>query len=592
MCLESIWRIMKKDLKTSIYLLIFLFGGAACSMGCAQATGDATETDEVADSVSFSNIQRQQLINSSKGFIPPFDFALSFAGNFGEIRSNHFHGGLDFKTGGSIGKPVRALGDGYISRIRVTSGSGYMLDVIYHNGYGTINRHLSGFAGSIAQRVEDLQYKNESWEVDIKPQSNEYPVKAGQVIAYSGNTGYSLGPHLHLDMFETKTGDFIDPMPFFTNYIKDTKAPHASGLMFFPQPGKGVVNGKQTRQVYPIGLHKPVTAWGLIGVGLRAYDYMDGVGNHYGVRSVILEVDGKEVFRSLTDRFALSETRMINSWTYGQYMKSFIDPGNNLRMLHALNGNRGLIDINEERPYHFVYTLADAMGNTSKLSFTIEGKHTEIRPVEHHEKYVFHWDRVNYFQEPGFELIVPRGMLYDDLWLDYSVHMDSSAIAYTYQLGDRRVPFNSSCVLRIGLRRHPVADITKYYIAGVNPRGGKYSVGGAYKDGFMETRIKELGSYTVAVDTVPPVITPINPKFWARNRRVVFRIRDRETGIRSYLGKIDGKYALFGIPNAINGSIVYVIDTKRVERGKKHVVEMEATDDCGNTSVSRTEFVW
>ena len=169
-------------------------------------------------------------------------------------------------------------------------------------------------------------------------------------------------------------------------------------------------------------------------------------------------------------------------------------------------------------------------------------------------------------------------MLYDDLWLDYSVRMDSSAIAYTYQLGDRRVPLNSSCVLRIGLRHHPVADITKYYIAGVNPQGGKYSVGGTYKDGFMETRIRELGSYTVAVDTVPPVITPINSKFWARSRRIVFRIRDRETGIRSYLGKIDGKYALFGIPNAINGSIVYVIDTKRVERGKKHVTSLDMPD--------------
>ncbi len=583
---------MKKDLKASIYLFLFLFGGAACSVGCAQSTGDTTESEETVDSASLSNIQGKQVNNRNKEFIPPFDFPLAFAGNFGEIRSNHFHGGLDFKTGGTIGKPVRALADGYISRIRVTSGSGYMLDVIYYNGYGTINRHLSAFVGEIAKRVEDLQYKSESWEIDIKLQSNEYPVRAGQIIAYSGNTGYSIGPHLHLDMFETKTGDFIDPMPFFVDYVKDTKPPHASGLMFFPQPGKGVVNGRQTKQVYPVNFRQPVTAWGLMGVGIRAYDYMDGVGNHYGVRTVILEVDGKEVFRSITDRFAQSETRMINSWTYGQYMKSFIDPGNTLRMLHASNGNRGLIDINEERPYHFVYTLSDAMGNTSKLSFTVEGKRSEIRSVEHREKYLFHWDRVNYLQEPGFELIVSRGMLYEDLWLNYAVRMDSSAIAYTYQLSDRRIPLNSSCVLRIGLRHHPVVDTTKYYVAGVNPRGGKYSVGGTYKDGFMETRIKELGSYTIAVDTFPPVITPINPRLWGRNGRVVFRIRDRETGIRSYLGKVDGKYALFGIPNAINGSIVYVIDSGRVERGKKHVVEMEATDQCGNTSVSRTEFVW
>ena len=153
-------------------------------------------------------------------FVPPFDFPLTLSGNFGEIRSNHFHGGLDFKTGGVIGKPVRALADGYISRIRVTNGSGYVLDVCYHNGYSTINRHLSGFVSPIAERVEKLQYEEESWEVEIVPEPGEYPVKGGQQIAWSGNTGYSFGPHLHLDVFETESGDYIDPMPFFQSKIR------------------------------------------------------------------------------------------------------------------------------------------------------------------------------------------------------------------------------------------------------------------------------------------------------------------------------------------------------------------------------------
>ena len=534
----------------------------------------------------------QETDTDKPSFIPPFDFPITFSGNFGEIRANHFHGGLDFKTGGTIGKPVRALADGYISRIRVTHGSGYVLDVAYDNGYSTINRHLSAFVGDVARRVEDLQYEKESWEVEITPEPDEYPVKAGQIIALSGNTGYSFGPHLHLDMIETATDEYIDPLPFFMNKVKDKTAPRAEGIMLFPQPGKGVVEGKQTRRAFPAHPTKPITAWGLIGAGIRAYDYMDGVQNKYGVKTVILEVDGEEVFRSTIDRFAYEENRYINSWTHGQYMKSFIEPGNRLRMLQASNGNRGLVEINEERPYRFVYTLSDALGNTSKVRFTVQGQKTTIAPVEHREKYALKWDKVNYLQEPGLELVIPKGMLYDDVLLNYSVRADSGDIAFTYQLNDTRIPMHNACDLRIGLRRRPVEDMAKYYVAGVTARGGKYRIGGKYEDGVMKVRIRDLGTYTVAVDTVPPVITPVNQAQWGRTGKIIFKAKDKETGINTYRGTIDGKYALFGKPNSISGNLVCELDPKHVEKGGKHVVEMTVTDGCGNRTTEQFDFVW
>ena len=555
-------------MKYSIFFSLLFFIGSVQS-GYAQETG----TDK-------------------PSFIPPFDFPITFSGNFGEIRANHFHGGLDFKTGGTIGKPVRALADGYISRIRVTHGSGYVLDVAYDNGYSTINRHLSAFVGDVARRVEDLQYEKESWEVEITPEPDEYPVKAGQIIALSGNTGYSFGPHLHLDMIETATDEYIDPLPFFMNKVKDKTAPRAEGIMLFPQPGKGVVEGKQTRRAFPAHPTKPITAWGLIGAGIRAYDYMDGVQNKYGVKTVILEVDGEEVFRSTVDRFAYEENRYINSWTHGQYMKSFIEPGNRLRMLQASNGNRGLVDINEERPYRFVYTLSDALGNTSKVCFTVQGQKTTIAPVEHREKYALKWDKVNYLQEPGLELVIPKGMLYDDVLLNYSVRADSGDIAFTYQLNDTRIPMHNACDLRIGLRRRPVEDVTKYYVAGVTARGGKYRIGGKYEDGVMKVRIRDLGTYTVAVDTVPPVITPVNQAQWGRTGKIIFKAKDKETGINTYRGTIDGKYALFGKPNSISGNLVCELDPKYVEKGGKHVVEMTVTDGCGNRTTEQFDFVW
>lgn len=522
-------------------------------------------------------------------FVPPFDFPLTLSGNFGEIRSNHFHGGLDFKTQGVTGKPVRALADGYISRIRVTNGSGHVLDVTYDNGYSTINRHLSAFVQPIAGRVEKLQYEQESWEVEIVPEPGEYPVKPGQIIALSGNTGYSFGPHLHLDVFETETGDYVDPMPFFKSKIKDKTAPRAEGIMLFPQAGSGVVAGSERPQSFPPNAVKPVEAWGIIGAGIKAYDYMDGVHNRYGVHTVILSVDGTEVFRSTVDRFSQDENRMINSWTHGQYMKSFIDPGNTLRLLKASNGNRGLVDISEERDYQFQYVLKDYFGNTSRYCFVVRGKKQPIRPLQHREKYFFAWDRTNYLQEPGMTLVVPKGMLYDDVPLNYSMRADSGAIAFTYQLHDKTVPLHSGCELHIGLRRKPVEDMTKYYVARVTARG-KYSAGGRYEDGFMKTSIRELGTYTVAIDTVPPVIIPLNKNLWVRNGKVTFRLKDGQTGIRSYRGTIDGKYALFGRPNLTKSVWECKLDPKRVGKGGKHTVEMTVTDQCGNVTVRRETF--
>lgn len=525
-------------------------------------------------------------------FVPPFDFPLTLSGNFGEIRSNHFHGGLDFKTGGVVNKPVRALADGYISGIRVTNGSGYVLDVCYPDRYSTTNRHLNGFVSPIAERVEKLQYEKESWEVQITPEPNEYPVKAGQQIAWSGNTGYSFGPHLHLDLFETETGDYIDPMPFFKAKLKDTRAPKADGIMLFPQAGKGAVEGSPAVKTILPNSARPVEAWGVIGAGIKAYDYMDGVSNHYGVRSVILTVDDNEVFRSTVDRFAQEESRMINSWTHGAYMKSFIDPGNTLRILKASNGNRGWVTIDEEREYLFLYTLQDAFGNTSRYRFTVQGKKQPIEASRHPEKYVFAWDKVNYLQEPGMTLTLPKGVLYDDVSLAYQAKVDSGAIAYTYQLNDKPVFLHTACELRIGLRRKPVADTTKYYVARVTPKGGIYSAGGVYEDGFMKASIRELGTYTIALDTVPPVITPVSKNLWGRNGKIIYRLKDKETGIRSYRGTIDGKYALFGRPNIVKSYWECELNSKYVKKGSRHVVEMTVTDDCGNQSVSRETFVW
>ncbi len=142
-------------------------------------------------------------------------------------------------------------------------------------------------------------------------------------------------------------------------------------------------------------------------------------------------------------------------------------------------------------------------------------------------------------------------MLYDDCLLSRSLKTDSGAVAHTYQVSSRPVPLHGAAKLRIALRNRPVEDSTKYYVARVNAKGRKYSVGGRYEDGALVASVRELGTFTVAVDTVPPQITAVGKQQWAKNRKVVFRLKDKETGIVSYRGTIDGEFALFGRPNIV-----------------------------------------
>ncbi|WP_321480916.1 M23 family metallopeptidase [uncultured Bacteroides sp.] len=522
-------------------------------------------------------------------FTPPLETPLTLSGNFGELRPNHFHGGLDFKTGNVIGKKVLASSDGYISRILVTHGSGHLLYVHYNNGYTAIYRHLSGFVSPIAERVEAFQYAHESWTADITPHPEEYPVHSGQQIAWSGNAGYSFGPHLHLDLVEDSTGDRVDPLLFFKPLIKDNRAPKANGIILFPQPGRGVVEGSDKNKRFLPNALRPIEAWGWIGSGIKAYDYMSGTSNHYGVYSVMLKVDGKEIFRSTVDRYSMDENRMINSWTYGNYMKSFIDPGNTLRMLSADKTTRGLIDINEERDYHFMYELKDFYGNTSRYRFVVQGKRQPIKPLIHREKYHFVWNEVNYLQEPGMTLFVPKGTLYNDLSLSFNVRADSDAIAYTYQINDESVPLHSACKLSIGIRNKVVSDSTKYYIAQLSENGKMHSVGGQYHQGFITAKVLTLGTYTVEVDTIPPKVVPVNKRNWVRSGKIIYHIKDAETAIRSYRGTIDGRFALFEW-RIMTNRLVCKIDRKRINKTGKHSVELVVTDKCGNVKVVKDVF--
>ena len=526
-------------------------------------------------------------------FISPFDFPLLLSGNFGELRANHFHGGVDFKTQGVVGKPVRCIADGYISRVTVTPGGyGQAVYITHHNGLTSVHGHLHQFMDAVQKVVEAYQYEHETFAVDLTFDADKFPLKQGEVFALAGNEGYSFGPHLHMELRRTDTGEYIDPLPYYKDKVKDTTAPRATHVMLYPQLGEGVVNGSSEKQTVALGSQQTsVEAWGKIAAGIKAFDYMDGTSNNYGVRSVKLYVDSVEVFSSTVDGFLPDENRMINAWTdYEEYatrgswfMRSQILPGNTWRMLEA-NEEGGVVTINEERPYVFRYELEDLYGNRRSYRLIVKGKQQPIEPLRKGSHYL-KWNQGNVVLQPGMELVIPKGMLYGDVELNCRVIADSLDISFDYQLHDRPVPLHAGCPLSIGVRNYPITDMSKYYVVRKS-EGKRASAGGYFEEGYMHTTIRELGTYSVALDTVAPQIVPLNkPQQWKMGN-IRFKIKDAETGIKDYKVYIDGKFALFKFASK-NGKLSSV-HPKRIKKGVPHKMVVVVTDYCGN--VAREEY--
>ena len=177
-------------------------------------------------------------------FRSPLDIPLKLSGNFGELRPNHFHAGFDMKTLQREGLNVYAVADGYVSRIKIsTFGNGKTIYIDHPNGFTSVYGHLQKATDSIESFMKKTHYKEQSFEIEMYFKPNQMPVKKGQIIALSGNSGASEGPHLHFEFRDTKTEKIINPMFFgFDALLKDSKKPIVSNLYVYPLDAKTTVN--------------------------------------------------------------------------------------------------------------------------------------------------------------------------------------------------------------------------------------------------------------------------------------------------------------------------------------------------------------
>lgn len=535
-------------------------------------------------------------------FINPLKIPLSLSGNFGELRNNHFHSGLDIRTQQRTGLDVVATADGYISRLKIGPwGYGNVLYIQHPNGFTTVYGHLDEFAPKIRAYVRQRQYSLKKSNIELYPEQGELPVTQGEVIAKSGNTGGSGGPHLHYE-FRDGNQNPLNPLLFGIK-IKDTRPPKINDLYVYPQGGGAYANTSEKEQKIQLisrnnGTYTtdPVEALGEIGFGISAQDYTDGAPYTTGIYDIQTCVDDEPNLDITFSKFSFSNTRYINDYIdYAYYIqhnkkiqKLFLEESNKMDMpIDQINN--GLIHVEDGKSYTYEIVLTDYSGNQTLITVPIRGKTTareeiQIKKVKE-TPFLALANQSNSFQLEHHSIHIPKGALYKDMYLD----LDDSA--EQVHVHNDETPLHKNISISFNADTYPSSDFEKLYVARINSKGRKIYSSTTKKKGKITTETNVLGTYTLVSDTTPPQITPVNFKNeeWISDRSFLkLRITDRDSGVSMYSGTLNGEFIVLEYDYK-TGIIKYDF-RDRISKPGKNEVNITVTDNVGNTATFHSTF--
>ena len=505
-------------------------------------------------------------------FRPPLDIPLYLSGTFGELRSNHFHAGIDIKTQGVEGLKVFAAANGYVSRIKVgLGGYGNALYITHPNGYVTVYGHLKSFNKAITAFLRKQQYKRKSFVIDLYPGKDLLRVKKGDVIALSGNTGGSLGPHLHFEIRDAANQHPLNPLLFKSLKISDDKSPVVAQLVIYPVGDSSCINGLHDTSFFKVMAYKgryglkadsAIKVHGKVAFGLRAYDRMDKTHNKNGVFSEQLSIDSVAVFEIKMDELSFYTSRYINSLIDYRYfmenkrrvVRTQLDTNNRLAIYRIVKNN-GIFAFDDTLTHHLEYVVSDAYGNKSRFAFRVKGYKPDSivspdKPVVDDNMIFVQFSKKAELLTDSLKAEFPANAFYRSQLIRYGLKASNEIGLYSpvYTVGSKYIPLQKYFNLSVAIGK-PVADTlkSKLYIAKQNADGKWDFAGGSYENGWLTTRMRSLGKFAVLMDTVPPVIKPVNvanSKKVANQHTLKFKIYDKPTGIKKYAGFLNDKWIL------------------------------------------------
>ncbi|MBS7197221.1 MAG: M23 family metallopeptidase [Bacteroidales bacterium] len=513
------------------------------------------------------------------------------SGNFGELRATHLHTGLDFKTGGREGLPVICVKDGVVARVKVSAtGYGNALYLEHEGGITTVYGHLSRFVPRITKVVRNIQYNKESFEVDENMSGYELRFRAGDTIAYSGNTGSSGGPHLHFEVRDTKSERALNPLRFLS--VKDQTGPSVRGVYVYSISNEGARNAARRVEVKNTGNRvfrggKVGVPAGMVGIGIQSDDYMKDSWNKLGVYDLSVGTNGQEVFKMTMNELSFDQTFLVNELKdfhhYRENRLVYLTFGNyQEQLLSVSNQNGGFIPVEKDSVVDVTVDLSDINGNRSRIVFQLWGK-SPLRKLVLADGEKLLTNHQNDSLRKG----------------KYTLWLEADALSYPIvckpEVSSRlRDSVETIEVFSTGKQIYPLMKNARLVVGGKFPeksviclleKNNRFS---ALKTQWTEEGLEAfprlLGEYTVRQDTIAPVI------FYTgrAGQKIRFRMVDDLSGISSYRVEVNGKWCLFAY-DAKNRLLEGNINEPVFVKGKNRLV-LKVEDAVKNIATFETDI--
>ncbi|RMZ60559.1 M23 family peptidase [Chryseobacterium nematophagum] len=528
-------------------------------------------------------------------FRNPLHIPIQLAANFGAVRTNHFHMGLDIRTNSQENLSVVAAADGYVSRIKIERyGFGNAIYITHPNGYTTVYAHLNSFFDGLDQYVKERQYKDEKWEQDIVLSPKEFPVSKGQLIALSGNTGGSAGPHLHFEIRDTKTEECINPLLFGFD-VPDRISPIISGMYWYDrrfstyEPGANGITVKKVGNMYMTNLIQISSP--TISFGIKAIDKANQ-GFNLGIYEAKLFMDGQLKYSFKIDKVSYDDTRYLNGCIdYTKFVQDKMSiqhlstlPG--MKLEHYSTGSDGIINFQDNEIHHIEIVLNDVNGNTSRLV-------TKVQFTKASEKISSYDTTINAnegktVKTENAEVSFSKKSFYDAIHFNMSEKPYAEDASNTVVLQTINIPVHDNYSLKIKPNRKLRDEEKDKVVMELNYGSDKNVIKGKWNNGWVEGQFNRLGIVKLIVDNSLPSVSP-NWKDGSLVNANSLRLKGETAvgDIVSFRAELDGKWLRF---TRVKNDFIYVFDEKCPKGSGLRTLKIVITNTAGNTNTQTFTF--